>query len=167
MRRRHRLNVPASELAGRRQVSAAKLSRPRNGCFAPPPFLDRAFQLRSCSLKARQLVCILPVRTSFFCACKKRCSLLKILEKGDRVRERGKEPFSKGFFLFPGISPYALITRRCAAKMASVPFFARSSKVLSSSREKGSSSAVPWISTNFPDSVMITFISTSAAESST
>ena len=40
-----------------------------------------------------------------FCATK-RNSLKKVLEKGDRVRERGKEPFSKGFSLFPGISPY-------------------------------------------------------------
>ncbi len=40
-----------------------------------------------------------------FCAVK-RDSLKKVLEKGDRVRERGKEPFSKGFSLFPGISPY-------------------------------------------------------------
>ena len=30
----------------------AQLSRPRNGCYAPPRFLDRAFQLRYRSLKA-------------------------------------------------------------------------------------------------------------------
>ena len=36
-----------------RQTSEAQLSRPRNGCYAPPPFLDRAFQLRCRSLKAK------------------------------------------------------------------------------------------------------------------
>src|SRR6185436_12578409 len=54
----------------------------------------------------------------------------------------------------------------CRAKSCWAPIFASSTSLPYSSDEKGSLSAVPWISTNLPVSVSTKLKSTSAAESS-
>ncbi len=57
-------------------------------------------------------------------------------------------------------------TTRCAAKISFSPTSARSMRPLSWLREKLPFSAVAWVSINPPSAVITTFMSTSAAESS-
>ena len=54
----------------------------------------------------------------------------------------------------------------CRATSSPMPLPARSISAMSSSRENGAPSAVPWISTNVPEPVMTKLASVSASESS-
>ena len=60
----------------------------------------------------------------------------------------------------------SLIADRCAAISARIPRSASVTSASISSRENGDPSAVPWSSTNPPDSVITTFMSVSQPESS-